>query len=150
MANAAHKNEVHLHGVLAKDPDIRYTPSGKCVANLTLVTRYEKFSEFHRIVLWEVLGEKAATLVKGDFLKIVGRLQTRSWDDKQSGQKKYITEIVAFQAVIPADEVAPLTPDQIGESRKGGTAAARSILAPSTAATENIRGVPITDADIPF
>jgi single stranded DNA-binding protein len=128
-----HKNEVHLAGELAKDPVIHYTSSGKAVANLTLVTKREKFSEFHRIVLWEGLAEKAADRKKGDFLRIVGRLQTRSWDDKATGQKKYTTEVVAFQVSIPADDPAPLTPDM---NRKGGTNVARAILRPAKEASD--------------
>lgn len=100
------KNEVHLHGTLVKDPIIRYTPSGKAVANLVLLTKYEQYSEFHKVVAWEKLAEKVAELKKGAFVKCVGRLQTRSWEDKQIGQKKYITETVAFQISISEEEPA--------------------------------------------
>jgi single-strand DNA-binding protein len=140
---AIHKNEVHLAGELAKDPTVRYTPNGKAVANLTIVTKYEKHSEFHRVVAWEELAEKTQELKKGAFLKVVGRLATRSWEDKQTGQKKYSTEIVAFQVAIPTEELPPLTREAV----EGGTAAARAILSP---AMPNIHGVPITDDDIPF
>jgi single-strand DNA-binding protein len=142
-SEAQYKNEVHLAGNLAKDPIIRYTPNGKCVANLTIVTKYEQHSEFHRVVTWEQLAERVAMFKKGQFVKAVGRLQTRSWEDKQSGQKKYLTEIVVFQLVIPADDPPPLTPDAIS----GGTAAARAILSPTK---KNIHGQEITDDDIPF
>ena len=127
-----HKNEVHLHGALVKEPDIRYTTSGKCVANLTIVTKYEQHSEFHRVVAWENLAEKAAELKKGAFVKVVGRLATRSWEDKQTGQKKYMTEIVAFQLVIPAEEPEPLTPD----ASKSGTAVAHALLRPAREASD--------------
>jgi len=147
----AFRNEVHVHGTLAKDPILKYTPSGKCVTNLTILTKYEKFSEFHRIVAWSQLAEKCAQLKKSDFVKVVGRLQTRNWDDKQSGQKRYTTEIVAFQLVIPSEEPAPLTPDATGqklvETAAKGTAIAKAILSPTTA---NIHGLEVSDADIPF
>jgi single-strand DNA-binding protein len=117
-----HKNECHLAGFIAKAPDLRYTTSGKAVATLTLGTKYKESTEFHRVVCWEQLAEKAGLVTKGTFVQIVGRLQTRSWDDKQSGQKKYITEVVAWQFVVPGKE--PVTP--------------------------NIHGVEATDADIPF
>jgi single-strand DNA-binding protein len=120
----AFKNEVHIHGSLVKDPIIKFIPTGKSVTTLTLITKYERFSEFHRIVLWEKLAEKAAEIKKGDFVKVVGRLQTRSWNDKQTGEKKYITEVVGFSVSVPADEPDPLTP--------------------------NIHGVEVSDADIPF
>jgi single stranded DNA-binding protein len=132
IRNVAHKNEAHVHGVLANEPAIRYTPSGKCVANLTLVTRHDRFTEFHKVTAWEKLAEKTAQLKKGDFLQVVGRLQTRSWEDKQSGQKKYTTEIIAFQLVIPAEELEPLTPD----ATKTGKDVARAILRPAKEASD--------------
>jgi single-strand DNA-binding protein len=145
------KNEVHLAGRIVRDPVIKYTATEKCVASLTVVTKYEKYSEFHRIVAWEKLAEKAADLKKGDFVRIVGRLQTRSWDDKQTGQKKYATEVVAFQISIPADEPAPITPDpsrqEPAKPAQSGTAQAKAILRP---AEKNIHGVEITDDDIGF
>lgn len=118
-----HKNEAHIAGVLFKDPEIRHTSSGKSVASLTIVTKRDKFSEYHKVVVWERLADKARSLAKkGDFVKVVGRLQTRSWEDPQSKQKKYSTEIVAFQFVIPDKE-------------------------PVTVSTS---GAEITDADFPF
>ena len=123
MSERTHRNEVHLAGELAKPPDIRYTTSGKCVAALSVATKYKDSTEFHRITCWEQLAEKAGKLaVKGDFVKVVGRLRTRSWEDKSSGQKKYITEVIAFQFVVPEKE-------------------------PVTVSTS---GAQITDADIPF
>jgi len=117
-----HKNEVHLAGNLARDPEVKYTPTGKAVARLNVATKYKQATEYHRVTAWEQLAEKVAPLKKGEFVQIVGRLQTRSWDDKQSGQKKYSTEIVAWQVVIPDKETV----------------------------TKNVHGVEVTDADIPF
>jgi len=92
-----HKNEVHLAGVLARDPEIRYTTSGKAVANFTVVTTHEKKSEYHRCTAWENQAERLAEKFRKDsYIKLAGRLQTRSWDDKQSGQKKYVTEVVVW------------------------------------------------------
>src|ERR1700740_2451696 len=88
------KNEVHLSGELARNPEVRYTQSGKCVATLSVLTKYQERSEYHRVTCWEHHAEKAGRLTKGEFVKIVGRLQTRSWDDK--GQKKYIPEVSAW------------------------------------------------------
>ena len=141
--NEAFRNEVHVHGTLAKDPILKYTASGKCVANLSILTKYEKYSEFHKVVLWEKLAEKSAEVKKGAFVKVVGRLQTRSWDDKQSGQKKYITEIIAYQIAIPDESTEPTS------SPIGGKAIAESILSPS-ANNPNIHGVTVTEDDIPF
>src|ERR1017187_8841539 len=139
------KNEAHVTGTLVKDATTRYTSSGKAVLNLALVTKYEQYSEFHNVVAWEKLAEKAAELKKGDWVRVVGRLQSRSWADKQTGEKKYRTEIVAFQLSIPAEEPPPITPDAI----KRGTNAARAILQPA-AQSENIHGLEVSDADIPF
>jgi single-strand DNA-binding protein len=92
-----HKNEVHLAGVLARDPEVRYTASGKAVASFTVATTYEKHTEYHRCTAWEKQAETLGEhFHKGDFIKLAGRLHTRSWDDKQSGQKKYVTEVVVW------------------------------------------------------
>jgi len=95
-------NKVQLIGNLGKDPEIKYTPQGTPVAKITLATN-ERFkdksgewqdrTEWHNVVLWQRMAEIAGEyLKKGGKVYIEGRLQTRSWDDKQSGQKKYMTE----------------------------------------------------------
>ena len=132
------KNEVSLHGTLAKDPTIRQTATGKTVASLTLLTKYKEYSEFHRVSAWQELANKVESLRKGDFVRVVGRLQTRSWDDKQTGQKKYITEIIALQVATGEDE-KPSTTEEIG-----GRAVAAAILAPSKVADAR------SDDDFPF
>src|SRR3954467_2995026 len=99
-----HKNEVHLAGELAKDAVTRFTPTGKKVSTLTVVTKHKQWSEYHRVIGWDELAEKAEPLTKGEFVQIVGRLQTRSWQDKESGKKKYQTEIIAWQLVIPGKD----------------------------------------------
>ncbi|MFL6304212.1 MAG: single-stranded DNA-binding protein [Candidatus Sulfotelmatobacter sp.] len=127
VTEAQHKNEVHLAGELAKDPVIRATASGQKVATLTVATKYKERTEYHRVVCWDAVADKAEKCSKGAFVKVVGRLQNRSWEDKQTGQKKYSTEVVAFQLAIPAQELPPLTPDAI----KSGTDIARAILRPA-------------------
>ncbi len=95
-------NKVILVGRLGKDPEIRYTQSGTAVANFTIATSrtYKKENErveeteWHRIVAFgrtaEVCGEY---LGKGSQIYIEGRIQTRSWDDKD-GNKRWTTEII--------------------------------------------------------
>src|ERR1035437_5438315 len=117
-----HRNEVHLAGLLVKDPTIRYTASGKQVATLSLVTKFKDKAEFHRVVLWEALAQTSESLHKGDFVRIVGRLATRSWEDAAK-VKHYSTEVVAFQIALPSDDPKPLTPDETN-----GTNVARAIL----------------------
>ena len=103
-------NRVQLIGNLGKDPEIKYTPSGTPVAKLTIATN-ERFkdkagewqdrTEWHNVVLWQRLAEIAGEyLKKGGKVYIEGRLQTRSWDDKTSGQKKYMTEVVASDIIL--------------------------------------------------
>ena len=98
-------NKVILVGRLGKDPEIRSTPQGNTVAKFTLATD-EKFTdragekqertEWHNIVAWGKLGEICGQyLKKGKLVYIEGSIRTDSWDDKESGQKKYRTEIVA-------------------------------------------------------
>jgi single-strand DNA-binding protein len=99
-------NKVYLIGRLTRDPDIRSTPSGQQVATVGLATsrvwndqathQKREATEFHTIVAWGRLAEICGQyLKKGALAMFEGRLQTRSWDDKQSGQKRYSTEIVA-------------------------------------------------------
>jgi len=98
-------NKVILVGRLGKDPEIRSTPQGTSVAKFTIATD-EKFTdragekqertEWHNIVAWGKLGEICGQyLKKGKLVYIEGSIRTDSWDDKESGQKKYRTEIVA-------------------------------------------------------
>jgi single-strand DNA-binding protein len=107
-------NKVILIGRLGKDPEMRFTPSGKAVTNFTLATnenwtdqsgeRQER-TEWHRIVTWGKLAENCAKLLsKGKQVYIEGRLQTRQWDDRD-GNKRYTTEIVAnaMQILTPVE-----------------------------------------------
>lgn len=90
-----HCNEVHLRGILARDPELRKTASGKLVANVTVATTYETRTEFHKCVFWEELAERLSDAFhKGDFISLHGRLQTRSWD--ADGIKRYTTEVVVW------------------------------------------------------
>ncbi len=98
-------NKVILVGRLGKDPEIRSTAGGTSVVKFTVATD-EKFTdksgekqertEWHNITAWGKLGEICGQyLRKGKLVYIEGSIRTDSWDDKESGQKKYRTEIVA-------------------------------------------------------
>lgn len=98
-------NKVILVGRLGKDPEMRSTPSGTSVVKFTVATD-EKFTdrngekqertEWHNITAWGKLAEICGQyLKKGKLVYIEGSLRTDSWDDKETGQKKYRTEIVA-------------------------------------------------------
>ena len=98
-------NKVILIGRLGKDPEIRSTPQGTTVAKFTMATddRYtdrngekQERTEWHNIVAWSKLAEICGQyLKKGKLVYIEGSLRTDSWDDKETGQKRYRTEIVA-------------------------------------------------------
>jgi single-strand DNA-binding protein len=100
-------NKVQIIGHLGQDPDVRYMPSGKPVANLRIATsetwkdretgdKKEK-TEWHSVVLFDKLGEIAGEyLRKGSLVYIEGKLQTRKWQDKE-GKDRYTTEIVGQQ-----------------------------------------------------
>jgi single-strand DNA-binding protein len=102
-------NRVMLIGRLTRDPELRYTPSGTPVCNIAVATnRYgqdqsgerKEFTDYHDVVIWNQGNRKLADLVaqylqKGRLVYVEGRLQTRSWDDQQSGAKRYRTEVVA-------------------------------------------------------
>jgi len=97
-------NKVILIGRLGADPEVRYTPDGAMVTSFRLATdeywkdksgeRVQK-TEWHRIVTFGKLAEISGNyLSKGKLVYLEGRIQTRSWDDKE-GNKRYTTEIVA-------------------------------------------------------
>ena len=95
-------NKVILVGNLGKDPELRYTPSGAAVATFSLATTNpfkdkegNRQTEWHNIVAWRQLAEICGKFLhKGRQVYIEGRIQTRSYDDRD-GNKRYITEIVA-------------------------------------------------------
>lgn len=99
-------NKVILLGRLGQDPELKHTPSGAAVCNFSLATseswtdknsgQKQEKTEWHRIVVWGKLAELCNQyLAKGRQVFLEGKLQTRSYDDKKSGEKKYITEINA-------------------------------------------------------
>ena len=97
-------NKVILLGRLGQDPELKYTPSGASVCNFSMATsenwtdksgQKQERTEWHRIVVWGKLAEVCNQyLAKGRQAYVEGRLQTRSWDDKD-GNKRYTTEIMA-------------------------------------------------------
>lgn len=97
-------NKVILVGRLGQDPEVRYTPSGSAVANFSVATneawtdknnQKQERTEWHRVVVWGKLAELCKQyLQKGRQCYVEGRLQTRSWQDKD-GTTKYSTEVQA-------------------------------------------------------
>ena len=97
-------NKVILVGNLGADPELRYTSGGQPVCELRIATneswndkqgQRQERTEWHKIVVWGKTGENCSKyLSKGRQVYLEGRLQTRSWDDKD-GNKRYTTEIIA-------------------------------------------------------
>lgn len=98
-------NKVFIIGNLTRDPEVRALPTGNKVCSFSVATNRvwkdkngakQESAEFHNIVTFGRQAEIVAQYMKkGSSILVEGRLQTRSWDDKTSGEKKYRTEIVA-------------------------------------------------------
>ncbi|MBI5019826.1 MAG: single-stranded DNA-binding protein [Ignavibacteriales bacterium] len=103
-------NKVMLIGHLGKDPEVSYTASGVAVGKFSIATNeswkdqdgnLQERTEWHNIVVWRKLAEICGQyLKKGSKAYLEGRLQTRSWDDKNTGVKRYTTEIIADNLIM--------------------------------------------------
>lgn len=147
-------NKAILIGRLGKDPEIRSTPGGQSVARFTIATD-ERFTdrngekqertEWHNIVAWGKLAEICGQyLRKGKLVYIDGSIRTDSWEDKETGQKKYRTEIVA-QNMKMLDRKG----DDEGSSYSGGggyTGARKSAPGPGPAPAPEMED----DDEVPF
>lgn len=93
-------NKIHLIGNLGKDPELKYTPSGTAVCTFSIATTErrkdkEDVTTWHDIIAWSGLAEICGKyLSKGKQVYIEGRIQKRSYDDRD-GNKRYVTEVVA-------------------------------------------------------
>ena len=101
-------NKVILVGNLGRDPEVRYSPEGSAICNLSVATTSQwkdkasgekrEETEWHRVVMYNRLAEIAGEyLKKGRSVYIEGRLKTRKWQDKDTGADRYSTEIVGDQ-----------------------------------------------------
>ena len=101
-------NKVILLGNLGRDVEIKYTPNGIAVSKFAIATsrrwkdqqsgEWKEETDWHNVVLWR--GERVSEyLKKGTQVYVEGRLQTRSWEDKD-GNKKYMTEVVADNVIL--------------------------------------------------
>jgi len=141
-------NKAIIIGNLTRDPELRSLPSGVKVCNFSLATNRvwkdkngvrQESADYHNVV---VFGRQAETVAqymkKGSSMLIEGRMQTRSWDDKNTGEKKYRTEIVADRT-------------QFGPKGSGGGASS-STPAPSSEGVDEIEypEEDINPEDIPF
>lgn len=152
-------NKVMLIGNLGKDPEIKYTPSGVPVAKFSIATNesykdkggeWQERTEWHNIVAWQRLAEIIGEYVKkGSKIYVEGRLQTSSWEDKQSGEKKYKTEIVATSILLLGGRGTG-DPDTEGRSRSAAANSGSMDQRPPHAAEDVPQEAGITDEDIPF
>lgn len=144
-------NKVILIGNLGRDPEVRYTPSGLAVANVTIATsenwkdkqtgENQERTEWHRVVFYQRLAEIAGEyLRKGSKIYVEGRLQTRKWQDKTTGQDRYSTEIIANEM-------------QMLDSKGGSAASDAGYEKPASASASAADAAPALetfDDDIPF
>jgi single-strand DNA-binding protein len=102
---AASVNKVILIGNLGADPELKQLPSGQAVCELRIATtdiwtdrnsQRQERTEWHRVKVWGKTAENCKQyLAKGRQVYVEGRLQTDSWDDKETGQKRYATNVIA-------------------------------------------------------
>jgi single-strand DNA-binding protein len=150
-------NKVILLGNVGKDPDIRSTPNGVPVANFTLATsdrfqdaqgNWQDRTEWHTLVAFKRTAEIVRDYVKkGSKLYIEGKLQTRSWDDKETNVKKYRTEIIVNDLVLLSSRE-----EGGGASRPAtsGSSAASFDQRPPAGVDDIAQSAEISDDDIPF
>ena len=165
-------NKVILIGNLGRDPEVRYTPNGAAVCNISLATtrnwknrdsgEKQEETEWHRVVFYDRLAEIAGEyLKKGRPVYVEGRLKTRKWQDKD-GVEKYTTEIVAETMQLLGGREGFGGGDEEGggggsyrrePSENRGAPAARGAQAPAqrqAPAAKSSTGFDDMDDDIPF
>jgi len=150
-------NKVTLIGNVGKDPEFRSTPNGVAVANFTLATsdrfqdaqgNWQDRTEWHSLVAFKRTAEIVRDYVKkGSKLYIEGKLQTRSWDDKETNVKKYRTEIIVNDLVLLSSRE-----EGGGGSRPAtsGSSAASFDQRPPAGQDDIAQSTEISDDDIPF
>jgi len=145
-------NKVFLLGNVGKDPEMRATQGGMVIASFSLATADRKkdganwvdSTEWHNLVCFGRTAEIVRDYVKkGSQIFVEGKIQTRSWDDKESGQKKYRTEILV-------NELSLLGGRQGGEGGGSQRSSTASFDQRSAPPQEDYADAGITDDDIPF
>ncbi len=152
-------NKVILVGNLGKDPEMKYTPQGTAVAKFSVATgdrykdkegNWQDRTEWHNVTAWGRTAEIATEyLKKGRQVYIEGSLRTHSWDDKQTGQKKYMTEVVVNELVLLGGR-GESGGDSAGSSRGSSSSNSNNNFDQRTPEHEPAGSGPITDEDIPF
>ncbi|HEY1985200.1 MAG TPA: single-stranded DNA-binding protein [Terracidiphilus sp.] len=152
-------NKVILLGNVGKDPEIRSTAGGTMVANFTLATsdrqkdpqgNWQDRTEWHNLVAFTRLAEIVRDYVKkGSKLYVEGKIQTRNWDDKESGQKRYRTEIIVNDLSLLSGRDEGSSGSYSRASSSSGSTASFD-QRPPAAHDEYAQSAEISDDDIPF
>lgn len=153
-------NRVILAGRLVRDPEVRYTQTGKAVASFTLAVNrrfsrsadQQNTADFIPIVVWDKLAEVCGNnLVKGSQVLIEGRMQVRSYD-AQDGSKRYVTEVIAqdieFMGSRPAG--VPATPQYGSAAPAYQQQAPAAVTSPMGGAAASFGSEVPPDEEIPF
>jgi single-strand DNA-binding protein len=157
-------NKVTLLGNVGKDPEIRSTPGGTMVATFGLATsdrqkdaqgNWQDRTEWHNLVAFSRTAEIIRDYVKkGSKLYVEGTLRTSNWDDKQSGQKRYKTEIIVNELVLLSgrEEGAGAGQGSYARSASSSSSAASFDQRTPAAAGQDdyAQSAEISDDDIPF
>ena len=155
-------NKVFLLGNVGKDPEIRTTAGGMTVASFSLATadrakgqdgQWTDKTEWHNLVCFQRTAEIVRDYVKkGTQIFVEGKIQTRSWDDKTSGEKKYKTEILVNDlSLLGSGAGGSGSGRSEGGTSSGGYSSARSSSSSAASAPSNdYADQGITDEDIPF
>jgi single-strand DNA-binding protein len=156
-------NKVFLLGNVGKDPEIRSTAGGMTVASFSLATadrqkdaqgNWADKTEWHNIVCFQRTAEVVRDYVKkGSQILVEGKIQTRSWDDKASGEKKYKTEILCNELTLLGGKAGG---SEGGGSQYSGSSSGSRASSSGGYDQRQPAGTPdygdngITDDDIPF
>ena len=145
-------NKVILVGNLGSDPEVRSTPGGQRVANFRLATsrnwtgqdgQKQEKTEWHSIVAWGKLADIVERyLQKGKQVYVEGRLETRNWQDKESGQTRYKTEVVCETMQMLGRAGERNGDPGVDPGARGGSGAPEETFAPATGGN--------ADDDLPF
>jgi single-strand DNA-binding protein len=152
-------NKVLLLGNIGRDPELRYTGSGKAVATFTLATSQrwrdqdgndQERTEWHRVVAWGRLGEICGEyLSKGKQIFIEGRIQSRDWEDKD-GNKRTTVEVIANDMIMLGGPSHSQSRDSDEDAARQPAIRTRSEEGPSKKTDEDKSYPPPPEDEIPF
>ncbi|MFT0531928.1 single-stranded DNA-binding protein [Castellaniella hirudinis] len=155
-------NKVILVGNLGRDPEVRYSPDGAAICNVSIATTSQwkdkstgerrEETEWHRVVFYNRLAEIAGEyLRKGRAVYVEGRLKTRKWQDKDTGADRYSTEIVADQMqMLGGRDSAGEAGGDAGFSQPPARRAPQQQQRPAAPAAAPASNLADMDDDIPF